>query len=57
MSVFLLILEIGVAPTLTLTVAGQQLASLLIDRYRLLRPPRRSTSRARLSGARPFSPA
>jgi bacterial/archaeal transporter family-2 protein len=49
-SVFLLIPEIGVAPTMTLTVAGQQLASLLVDRYGLLRLPRRPISRARLSG-------
>ena len=40
-SVFLLIPEIGVAPTIGLTVAGQQLASVLVDRYGLLRLPRR----------------
>jgi bacterial/archaeal transporter family-2 protein len=49
-SVFLLIPEIGVAPTMTLTVAGQQLASLLVDRYGLLRLPRRPIPRARLTG-------
>jgi transporter family-2 protein len=50
MSVFLLIPEIGVAPTIGLTVAGQQLASLLVDRYGLLRLPRRPISRRRLAG-------
>jgi bacterial/archaeal transporter family-2 protein len=49
-SVFLLIPEIGVAPTVALTVAGQQLASLLVDRYGLLRLPRRSLSPVRLAG-------
>jgi bacterial/archaeal transporter family-2 protein len=50
MSVFLLIPEIGVAPTIGLTVAGQQLASLLVDRFGLLRLPRRTISRHRLAG-------
>jgi bacterial/archaeal transporter family-2 protein len=49
-SVFLLIPEIGVAPTIALTVAGQQLASLLVDRYGLLRMPRRTISGVRLTG-------
>jgi bacterial/archaeal transporter family-2 protein len=49
-SVFLLIPEIGVAPTIGLTVAGQQLASLLVDRHGLLRLPRRPISRARTIG-------
>jgi transporter family-2 protein len=49
-SVFLLIPEIGVAPTIGLTVAGQQVASLLVDRYGLLRLPRRPIARARLAG-------
>ncbi len=49
-SVFLLIPEIGVAPTIGLTVAGQQLASVLVDRYGLLRLPRRPISRARTAG-------
>jgi transporter family-2 protein len=49
-SVFLLIPEIGVAPTIGLTVAGQQLASVLVDRYGLLRLPRRPISRRRLAG-------
>lgn len=49
-SVFLLIPEIGVAPTVALTVAGQQVASLLIDRHGLLRLPKRPISRRRLLG-------
>ncbi len=49
-SVFLLIPEIGVAPTIGLTVAGQQLASVLVDRYGLLRMPRRPISPRRLAG-------
>ena len=49
-AVFVLIPEIGVAPTIALTVAGQQLASLLVDRYGLLRLPRRPISAARLAG-------
>jgi transporter family-2 protein len=49
-SVFVLIPKIGVAPTIALTVAGQQLASLLVDRYGLLRLPRRAISRVRLAG-------
>jgi bacterial/archaeal transporter family-2 protein len=49
-SVFLLIPEIGVAPTIGLTVAGQQLASVLVDRYGLLRLPARPISRTRLAG-------
>jgi transporter family-2 protein len=49
-SVFVLIPEIGVAPTIALTVAGQQLASLLVDRYGLLLLPRREISLVRLAG-------
>jgi len=49
-SVFVLIPRIGVAPTIALTVAGQQLASLLVDRYGLLRLPRRAISAVRLAG-------
>jgi bacterial/archaeal transporter family-2 protein len=49
-SVFILIPEIGVAPTIALTVAGQQLASVLVDRYGLLRLPARRISPARLAG-------
>jgi bacterial/archaeal transporter family-2 protein len=49
-SVFLLIPEIGAAPTIALTVAGQQLASILVDRYGLLRLPRRAITPRRLVG-------
>jgi transporter family-2 protein len=40
-AVFLLLPEIGAAATTGLTVAGQQLASLLVDQLGLLRLPRR----------------
>jgi transporter family-2 protein len=49
-AVFLLIPEIGTAPTIALTVAGQQVASLFVDRYGLLRLPRRPPSATRLAG-------
>jgi transporter family-2 protein len=49
-SVFLLIPEIGAAPVVVLTVAGQQLASVAVDRYGLLRLQRRPISRRRLGG-------
>jgi bacterial/archaeal transporter family-2 protein len=49
-SVFLLIPEIGVAPTIGLTVAGQQVASVFVDRHGLLRLPRRPVTRVRLVG-------
>ena len=49
-SVFVLIPEIGVAPTVALTVAGQQVASAFVDRYGLLRLPRRPISPVRLAG-------
>jgi transporter family-2 protein len=49
-SVFLLIPEIGVAATVALTVAGQQVASLFVDRHGLFRLPRRAISPARLAG-------
>jgi bacterial/archaeal transporter family-2 protein len=49
-SVFLLIPEIGVAPTIALTVAGQQIASVFVDRHGLLRLPRRPISRGRVVG-------
>jgi len=49
-SVFLLIPQIGVAPTIGLTVAGQQLASLFVDGYGLLRLPRRPVTAVRLAG-------
>jgi len=46
----LLIPEIGAATTIGLTVAGQQVASLAVDRWGLLRLARRPLTRARLSG-------
>ena len=49
-AVFLLIPEIGAAPVVVLTVAGQQLASVAVDRFGLLRLPRREISRRRLAG-------
>jgi transporter family-2 protein len=49
-SVFLLIPEIGAAPTVALTVAGQQIASVLVDRHGLLRLPRRPITARRLTG-------
>jgi bacterial/archaeal transporter family-2 protein len=49
-SVFLLIPEIGTAATIALTVAGQQVASLFVDRYGLFRLPRRRLSMVRLAG-------
>jgi bacterial/archaeal transporter family-2 protein len=49
-SVFVLIPEIGAAPTIALTVAGQQLASVLVDRHGLLRLPRRPIPPTRVAG-------
>jgi transporter family-2 protein len=49
-SVFVLIPEIGTAPTIALTVAGQQLASVFVDRHGLLRLPRREIPAIRLGG-------
>ena len=49
-AVFSLIPEIGVAPTIALTIGGQQLASVFVDRYGLLRLPRRPVTATRLSG-------
>jgi transporter family-2 protein len=49
-SVFVLIPEIGAAATIALTVAGQQLASVLVDRHGLLRMPRRPIPPTRLVG-------
>jgi|Tabmets5t2r1_1033131.scaffolds.fasta_scaffold07949_1 bacterial/archaeal transporter family-2 protein len=49
-AVFLLIPEIGTAPTIALTVAGQQVASVLVDRYGLFRLPRRPLPAVRLAG-------
>jgi bacterial/archaeal transporter family-2 protein len=48
-SVFLMLPEIGAAPVVVLTVAGQQLASVLVDRFGLLRLQRRRISRPRLA--------
>jgi transporter family-2 protein len=42
-----------VAPTVALTVAGQQMASVLVDRYGLLRLPRRPITGPRLLGGSP----
>ena len=49
-AVFLLIPEIGAAPVVVLIVAGQQLASVAVDRYGLLRLPRREISSRRMAG-------
>lgn len=49
-AVFVLIPEIGVAPTVALTVAGQQVASVFVDRHGLLRLPKRAISTWRLIG-------
>ena len=46
----LLIPEIGTATTIGLTVAGQQLASLAVDRWGLLRLAPRPLTRTRLAG-------
>jgi transporter family-2 protein len=49
-SVFVAIPEMGAAATIALTVAGQQVASVLVDRQGLLRLPRRPISASRLTG-------
>ena len=49
-SVFVAIPQIGASATIALTVAGQQLASVLVDRYGLWRLPRRPISATRLTG-------
>ena len=49
-AVFLLIPLIGVAPTVALTVAGQQLVSAAVDHFGLLRLPRRRITRPRQLG-------
>jgi transporter family-2 protein len=49
-AVFLLMPEVGAAPVVVLTVAGQQLTSVAVDRYGLLRLPRRPISGRRLAG-------
>jgi transporter family-2 protein len=47
-AVFSLIPEIGAAATIALTVGGQQVASVFVDRFGLLRLPRRPISGLRL---------
>ena len=47
-AVFSLIPEIGAAPTIALTIGGQQAASVLVDRFGLLRLPRRPIPSLRL---------
>ncbi len=49
-SVFTLIPQIGVAATVALTVAGQQAASVVVDRNGLLPRPRRPVGPRRLAG-------
>jgi transporter family-2 protein len=49
-TVFMAIPEIGTAATVGLTIVGQQLVSMLVDRYGLLRLPQRPISRLRLTG-------
>ena len=47
-SVFSLMPEIGASATIALTVGGQQAASLVVDRFGLLRLPRRPITALRL---------
>ena len=49
-AVFTLIPEIGAASTVALTVAGQQVASVFVDRHGLFRLPRRPITAIRLAG-------
>jgi bacterial/archaeal transporter family-2 protein len=49
-SVFVAIPHIGAAATVALTVAGQQVASVFVDRHGLLRLPRRPIGSLRLFG-------
>jgi len=49
-SVFLLIPRLGVEPVVAVTVGGQQLVSVVVDRFGLLRLPRRRISAVRLGG-------
>lgn len=42
--------EIGAAPAIALTIAGQQLASVAADHYGLLRLPRRPVTHVRMAG-------
>ncbi|MGH8771960.1 MAG: DMT family transporter, partial [Burkholderiales bacterium] len=48
-TVFMSIPEIGTAGTVGLTIVGQQLVSMLVDRYGLLRLPQRPISGLRLT--------
>lgn len=48
--VFTSIPEIGASTVIALTVAGQQAASIVVDRFGLLRFPKREISRIRLAG-------
>jgi bacterial/archaeal transporter family-2 protein len=49
-TVFTAIPAIGAAATVGLTVAGHQIASVLVDRYGWLRLPQRPVSATRLIG-------
>jgi bacterial/archaeal transporter family-2 protein len=49
-TVFTAIPAIGAAATIGLTVAGQQLASVLVDRHGWFRLPRRPVSALRMAG-------
>lgn len=49
--VFTAIPEIGASTVIALTIAGQQAASIVVDRFGLLRFPKREISRIRFSGA------
>jgi transporter family-2 protein len=49
-TVFTAIPVIGTAAAVGLTVAGQQVASLFVDRYRWFRLPRRPISALRFGG-------
>jgi transporter family-2 protein len=49
MTVFTAIPLIGAATTVGLTIAGQQLVSMLVDRYGLLRLPQRPISTVRMA--------
>jgi transporter family-2 protein len=48
-AVFSLIPEIGAAPTIALTVGGQQVAAAVVDRFGLLRLPQRPVSGLRMA--------
>lgn len=49
--VFTAMPEIGASTVIALTIAGQQAASIVVDRFGLLRFPKREISRTRFSGA------